>query len=79
MKSKIKENLSLQIIAVVEKLTKENSGEYKKIELFNKLPKKNYVANISSNYGIFGKYFKNRLRQRRIHCLYLEPRTYEKN
>ncbi len=44
MKFNIKEIITrsprLETVIMVEKFIKENSGEYKKTELFNKLPKK---------------------------------------
>ena len=44
MQSKIKKNIArsptLQTVMMVEKFIDENSGEFKKTELFNNLPKK---------------------------------------
>lgn len=38
--NKIARSPTLQTVLMVEKFIKENSGEYKKTEVFNKLPKK---------------------------------------
>lgn len=39
-KNNVARSPTLQTVLMVEKFIKDNSGEYKKTELFNKLPKK---------------------------------------
>jgi len=76
--NKIARSPTLQTVLMVEKFIKENSGEYKKTELFNKLPKKV----MWQTFQVIMEYLENSLRivyDKEGYVVYIwNPELYEK-